>query len=116
MPLLLLPRPDRAEGPPRAPVHGSREGEEHLPRPALQVRQHLVDIQGGEPTIWRHIEELVAYCHEIGLYPTLITNAIALAKRRKCEQLKQAGIRDLLISVQGLGPVYDEIVGLPGGR
>ena len=74
-----------------------------------------VDIQGGEPTIWRHIEELVAYCHEIGLYPTLITNAIALAKRPKCEQLKQAGIRDLLISVQGLGPVYDEIVGLPGG-
>jgi uncharacterized Fe-S cluster-containing radical SAM superfamily protein len=74
-----------------------------------------VDIQGGEPTIWRHIEELVAYCHEIGLYPTLITNAIALAKRQKCEQLKQAGIRDLLISVQGLGPVYDEIVGLPEG-
>src|SRR5262245_63133002 len=74
-----------------------------------------IDIQGGEPTIWRHIEELVTYCHEIGLYPTLITNAIALAKRQKCEQLKQAGIRDLLISVQGLGPVYDEIVGLPGG-
>ena len=74
-----------------------------------------IDIQGGEPTIWRHIEELVAYCHEIGLYPTLITNAIALAKRPKCEQLKQAGIRDLLISVQGLGAVYDEIVGLPGG-
>lgn len=74
-----------------------------------------IDIQGGEPTIWRHIEELVAYCHEIGLYPTLITNAIALARREKCESLKQAGIRDLLISVQGLGPVYDDIVGLPGG-
>src|SRR5262249_49582470 len=74
-----------------------------------------IDIQGGEPTIWRHIDELVAYCHEIGLYPTLITNAIALAKRQKCEDLKQAGVRDLLISVQGLGAVYDEIVGLPGG-
>jgi pyruvate-formate lyase-activating enzyme len=74
-----------------------------------------IDIQGGEPTIWRHIEELIAYCHEIGLYPTLITNAISLAKREKCVQLKEAGVRDLLISVQGLGPVYDEIVGLPGG-
>src|SRR5262249_40154937 len=60
-----------------------------------------IDIQGGEPTIWRHIDALVAYCHEIGLYPTLITNAIALAKRQKCEDLKQAGIRDLLISIQG---------------
>jgi MoaA/NifB/PqqE/SkfB family radical SAM enzyme len=74
-----------------------------------------IDIQGGEPTIWRHIEELVAYCREIGLYPTLITNAIALARREKCEQLQKAGLFDLLISVQGLGPVYDEIVGLPGG-
>jgi sulfatase maturation enzyme AslB (radical SAM superfamily) len=74
-----------------------------------------IDIQGGEPTIWRHIEELITYCHEIGLYPTLITNAITLARREKCEQLRQAGVHDLLISVQGLGPVYDEIVGLPGG-
>src|SRR5262249_37511475 len=74
-----------------------------------------IDIQGGEPTIWRHIDELVSYCREIGLYPTLITNAIALAKREKCVQLKEAGVRDLLISVQGLGSVYDEIVGLPGG-
>ena len=74
-----------------------------------------IDIQGGEPTIWRHIDELVAYCRDIGLYPTLITNAIALARREKCEQLKKAGLRDLLISVQGLGAVYDEIVGLPGG-
>src|SRR5262249_20479922 len=74
-----------------------------------------IDIQGGEPTIWRHIEELITYCDEIGLYPTLITNAITLAKREKCEQLKQAGVHDLLISLQGLGSVYDDIVGLPGG-
>jgi uncharacterized Fe-S cluster-containing radical SAM superfamily protein len=74
-----------------------------------------IDIQGGEPTIWRHIEELITYCREIGLYPTLITNAITLARRERCEQLQKAGLHDFLISVQGLGPVYDEIVGLPGG-
>src|SRR6516164_9548217 len=74
-----------------------------------------IDIQGGEPTIWRHIEELITYCREIGLYPTLITNAITLARRERCEQLQQAGLHDFLISVQGLGAVYDEIVGLPGG-
>lgn len=74
-----------------------------------------IDIQGGEPTIWRHIYELIAYCREIGLHPTLITNAITLARRETCERLQQAGVRDLLISVQGLGAVYDEIVGLPGG-
>ncbi len=50
-----------------------------------------IDIQGGEPTIWRHIEELITYCREIGLYPTLITNAITLARRERCEQLQKAG-------------------------
>ena len=33
-----------------------------------------VDIQGGEPTLYPHIFDLVAYCAEIGLSPTLITN------------------------------------------
>ena len=40
-----------------------------------------VDIQGGEPTSDPHIYELVAYCAEIGLSPTIITNAQALASR-----------------------------------
>ena len=66
-----------------------------------------VDIQGGEPTIWPPIYDLVAYCAEIGLAPTLITNAQALANRRVVARFKEAGIRDFLVSVQGLGPVYD---------
>jgi len=38
-----------------------------------------VDIQGGEPTIYRHITQLIHYCNEIGLKPTLITNGQVLA-------------------------------------
>jgi sulfatase maturation enzyme AslB (radical SAM superfamily) len=74
-----------------------------------------IDIQGGEPLIWHHIYDLVAYCREIGLHPTLITNGIPLYKRQVPERLKAAGIRDLLISVHALGPIYDEIVAMPGG-
>ena len=75
-----------------------------------------VDIQGGEPTIWPPIYDLVAYCAEIGLAPTLITNAQALANRRVVARFKEAGIRDFLVSVQGLGPVYDGIVGRKGAH
>lgn len=75
-----------------------------------------IDIQGGEPTLWPPIYELVAYCAEIGLAPTLITNAQALASRPVVARFKQAGIRDFLVSVQGLGPVYDEIVGPKGAH
>lgn len=74
-----------------------------------------IDIQGGEPTIWPHIYDLCRYCAEIGLHPTLITNGISLYRRRNVEELKAAGVRDLLISVHALREVYDEIVGFEGG-
>lgn len=73
-----------------------------------------VDIQGGEPTIYPEILELVAHCRAIGLAPTLITNALALADRARCEALREAGVADLLISVHGLGEVYDTAVGVRG--
>lgn len=75
-----------------------------------------IDIQGGEPTLYPPIYDLVEYCAEIGLAPTLITNAIALSKYDNAVRYREAGIRDFLISVQGLGEVYDRIVGRPGGH
>lgn len=75
---------------------------------------NAIDIQGGEPTLFRHINELVRHCRDIGLMPTLITNAITLGDLRRCVALKEAGIRDLLVSVQGLGETYDSIVGVKG--
>jgi pyruvate-formate lyase-activating enzyme len=73
-----------------------------------------VDIQGGEPTIYRHIVPLIRYCNEIGLKPTLITNGQALANPAKCAQLKEAGVFDLLVSVHGLAERYDKIVVVNG--
>ncbi|MDQ5820414.1 MAG: radical SAM protein, partial [Actinomycetota bacterium] len=75
-----------------------------------------IDIQGGEPTLWPPIYELVAYCKEIGLSPTIITNAQALSSRAVVARYKQAGIRDFLVSVQGLGPVYDQLVQREGAH
>ena len=73
-----------------------------------------VDIQGGEPTIYGDIFELVRYCREIGLYPTLITNGLVLAKPGVVERYRDAGLRDFLVSVHGVGPMHDEAVGVPG--
>jgi MoaA/NifB/PqqE/SkfB family radical SAM enzyme len=76
---------------------------------------NAIDIQGGEPTIYKQIYELIGYCNEIGLKPSLITNAIVLDDIEKVKKLKNAGVRDLLISIQGLREVYDQNVGLKGG-
>lgn len=83
------------------------------------MREHYglnsVDIQGGEPTVWGPIYDLVAYCSQIGLKPTLISNGVMLAKRDVCQRLKEAGVYDFLFSIHGIGETYDKIVGLPGG-
>ncbi len=70
-----------------------------------------IDIQGGEPTIYPDILELIAYCDEIGLYPTLITNGLYLAKPGVLEKFRDAGVRDFLVSLHGIGEIHDEVVG-----
>lgn len=69
-----------------------------------------IDIQGGEPTIYPDIHELVSYCRDIGLHPTLITNGLVLEKMEKLQKLKDAGVRDFLVSFHGIGDVHDEVV------
>lgn len=69
-----------------------------------------VDIQGGEPTIYPDILELIRYCKEIGLHPTLITNGLALADIDKLRGFQEAGVRDFLVSLHGIGDIHDEVV------
>ncbi len=75
---------------------------------------NAIDIQGGEPTIYKDIDQLVRHCRHIGLLPTLITNAVPLSKREIARRLREAGLRDFLVSIQGIGDTYDHIVGVPG--
>ena len=76
---------------------------------------NAVDIQGGEPTIYPDIYELIEYCNEIGLAPTLITNGIVLANEEIAKKFKEAGVKDFLFSIHAIGEEYDRIVGLPNG-
>jgi pyruvate-formate lyase-activating enzyme len=93
------------------------EKAKHICKTLVEVYgNNAIDIQGGEPTIWRHILPLVTYCREIGLYPTLITNALVLDHMAKVQEFKKAGVRDFLVSVHGLGPLHDMVVGLEGAH
>jgi pyruvate-formate lyase-activating enzyme len=77
---------------------------------------NAIDIQGGEPTIYEDIIELVRYCREIGLLPTLITNGLRLARPGELEKYKEAGVRDFLVSLHGLGDIHDEVVDITGAH
>ena len=75
-----------------------------------------IDIQGGEPTVYREIFELVRYCREIGLIPTLITNGLALSGPGQIEKYRDAGLRDFLVSLHGIGDIHDEVVRVKGAH
>lgn len=75
-----------------------------------------IDIQGGEPTLWPHLYDLVEFNAGIGLSSTIISNMQVLSSRATVTRLKNAGLRDVLVSLQGLGPVYDDIVRQQGAH
>ncbi|MEO5357201.1 MAG: radical SAM protein [Nitrospirae bacterium YQR-1] len=72
-----------------------------------EYKNEWVDITGGEPTIYPHIIELVKYCNEIGLKPSLISNMRALSNDDTVLRLTEAGVYDFLCSVHALGDTYD---------
>ncbi|QWR77492.1 radical SAM protein [Candidatus Magnetomonas plexicatena] len=72
-----------------------------------EYKNEWVDITGGEPTIYPHILDLVKYCNDIGLKPSLISNMRALANVETLLKLKDAGVYDFLCSVHAIGETYD---------
>jgi len=75
-----------------------------------------VDIQGGEPTLWKDILEFVGFCRSIGLDATIITNGQALKTEGNVEKFRDAGVRDFLVSIHALGDAYDSIVCTEGAH
>lgn len=109
---------DRIENP-QHPEHGfmSLDKNRRICDTLVEVYHNSsVDIQGGEPTLMRELPELIRHCSAIGLDATVITNAQVLEHRKIVDQYQEAGIRDFLVSIQGLGEIYDQIVGRPGAH
>jgi len=71
----------------------------------------FTDVTGGEPTLHPQIREIVSYCDEVGLKPTVITNGLLPNVVR---DLIHNGLDDLLLSVEGLGDIHDKAVGVNG--
>ena len=68
---------------------------------ALGVLQ--LALTGGEPMLRRDLDDLVAAGRDDGLYSTLVTGA-TLFTRERAEQLKEAGLDHVQVSVQSPDP------------
>ncbi len=56
-------------------------------------------FSGGEPTLRRDLEELVAEADGLGYYTNLITSGMGLSRQR-LEALKEAGLKQIQLSLQ----------------
>ena len=75
-----------------------------------------VHFSGGEPTVRKDLEELVAHAAEIGLYSNLITSGVLL-DRARFERLAEAGLDHVQLSIQDSEPSNaDRIGGFAGGH
>ena len=74
----------------------------------------LINFTGGEPTLRRDLEDIVASASRRGMWTSMVTNGSRLTRER-IRALKDAGLDNLLISFDSLSPgIHDEHRGIPG--
>lgn len=69
-----------------------------------------VKIYGGEPLIVPHIADIVKTVKKHGLSCALSTNAV-IATEEKISALVDAGLDSLVVSIDGVGAVYEKVRG-----
>ncbi|HET8683400.1 MAG TPA: radical SAM protein [Micromonosporaceae bacterium] len=78
----------------------------------LRWRPRAVRFTGGEPLLFRELPALVRQAAEAGAQVSVITNGHLL--RAKAAQLRAAGCRLVVVSIDAVGALHDEIRGVPG--
>ena len=63
-----------------------------------------IDISGGEPTVYKHLKEVLMFCKVIGLKVTVITNGICITK--ELDEL----VDEWLISIHGTKDIHNKMV------
>ena len=72
-------------------------------------------LLGGEPTIYKHLVELVEYSHSKGMGPWVVTNGTRICEENFASRLVEAGLKGGCISLHGHSPEeHDQAVKIPG--
>ena len=83
---------------------------------AADMGVHQVHFSGGEPTVRKDLEDLVAHATAVGLYSNLITSAVLLDEAR-LRRLAGLGLEHVQVSFQDTEPDNaDRIGGFGGGH
>jgi PqqA peptide cyclase len=83
-------------------------------RQAARLGVLQVHLSGGEPTVRRDLEQIVATAAEVGLYTNLITAGVLLTRAR-LEQLAARGLDHVQLSIQDVEPANADRIAHYGG-
>jgi len=84
-------------------------------RQAAAAGAMQLHLSGGEPTVRRDLEEILAHAVDAGLYTNLVTSAVLLTRKRM-ERLAEIGVDHVQVSIQDVVPENaDRISAYKGG-
>jgi radical SAM protein with 4Fe4S-binding SPASM domain len=72
---------------------------------AIALGVEEIHFLGGEPTLRTDLDDIVAHAANRGASTRIITNGLVLDHTRM-QRLKDAGLRELMVSVDGLAPAH----------
>ena len=85
-------------------------------REAADLGVLQLHLSGGEPTVRRDLDDLIATAAEVGMYTNLITSAVLLDEARVA-RLRDAGLDHVQISIQGAEvAAADRMAGFEGAH
>jgi len=70
-----------------------------------------IRIAGAEPTVRTDLPDIISQVRQLGHTPTLLTNGLKMGNRAYVRRLKQAGLRTVYLSLNGLfdDDIYENI-------
>jgi radical SAM protein with 4Fe4S-binding SPASM domain len=109
---------------PLCPI-GARELKRQLGTMTLATFKHALDNVGpqvrvialwnqGEPTINDALPEMIQHAHERGIYTMTSTNGMLMLRRNMIDRLIEAGLDEIIFSIDGLTPESYEIYRIGG--
>jgi len=79
----------------------------------FDAKKIMLAITGGEPLIRNDVFEVMDCAHKLGFPWGMVTNGF-LVNERIVEQMKEAGMKTIVVSIDGIGKTHDDFRGING--